>query len=444
MTDLGQSGSELLNPDGFVWAVGIEDTFIGRPLRHSGRVLDEYVLTQHDRFWREDLDRAAAMGASAIRWGVPWYRVNPAPGVFDWSWVDEVLTYATDARDLTVIADLVHYGTPLWLEGSFFDPDYPRAVAEYAGAFARRYRARVHHYTPLNEPIHTASFCGERGVWPPYLEGPDGWLKVVFGVVAGIRASIAAIRAEDPEAVIVHVEESKVLTTAAAELSAELAMERERNFFPTDLLLGRVDELHPLASWLISHGVAAQLAEFQSDPPVLDVLGVNFYPELSTRELVPLEGSVVQVAFDGWADGLAAAVRGFHDRYGLPILVAETSTEGDDARRVAWLHAAAGALERLRGEGVPVRGLTWWPMFDLVDWTYTAGGSSVEEFHVRVADRCGVQHIVAVPPKGASHDGIGAFIRPMGAWRLVPALDGVLCREETPLVAEFRKLACPR
>ncbi len=36
-------------PD-FMWAVGIEDTFIPQEASRSGRVLDEYELTQHYRF----------------------------------------------------------------------------------------------------------------------------------------------------------------------------------------------------------------------------------------------------------------------------------------------------------------------------------------------------------------------------------------------------------
>ena len=64
---------------------------IGEALRGGGRRLDEYELTGHQEQWREDLDRVRATGASAIRYGLPWYRVNPAPGRFDWAWADEVL-----------------------------------------------------------------------------------------------------------------------------------------------------------------------------------------------------------------------------------------------------------------------------------------------------------------------------------------------------------------
>ena len=62
--------------DGFCWATGIEDTFVPQ-VRPGMRALDEYEMTQHYRFWREDLDRVAALGVQAIRWGIPWYQVQP-------------------------------------------------------------------------------------------------------------------------------------------------------------------------------------------------------------------------------------------------------------------------------------------------------------------------------------------------------------------------------
>ncbi len=92
---------------------------------------------------------------------------------------------------MTVIADLVHYGTPTWLDGLVRRPRYPAVVAEFAEAFARRYAGVVDHVTPLNEPITTASFAGLRGVWPTGLTGWDGWTRVVLGIVDGIQRTSA-------------------------------------------------------------------------------------------------------------------------------------------------------------------------------------------------------------------------------------------------------------
>jgi beta-glucosidase len=135
---------------GFRFAVGIEDTFV--PHAFPGhRALDEYELTQHYRFWSEDLGLAAAAGAGAIRYGFPWYRLNPAPGRFAWDWADRVVD-RLDTLGLEAIVDLVHYGTPLWLDNAFLHTDFPDRLAEYAAALADRYRDRLTLWTPMNEP----------------------------------------------------------------------------------------------------------------------------------------------------------------------------------------------------------------------------------------------------------------------------------------------------
>src|SRR4051794_34405768 len=98
----------------FVWAVGIEDTFVPQT-RAWQRPLDEYELVGHYEHWREDLALARTIGVQAIRWGVPWYRVQPAPDTFDWSWTDQVIPYLVQELGLVPIVDLMHYGCPLWL-----------------------------------------------------------------------------------------------------------------------------------------------------------------------------------------------------------------------------------------------------------------------------------------------------------------------------------------
>ncbi len=432
--------SPLLRAEEFLWAVGIEDTFIGQPIRHSGHALDEYELTEHYRFWRDDLGRAASLGVQGIRYGIPWYRVNPEPGRFEWDWIDEVLEYAVHAKGLTVIADLVHYGVPSWVKNGFADQTYPAAVADYAGSFARRYRSLVQHYTPLNEPIITAGFCGRRGLWPPYLVGDEGWVRIVLGVASGIQSSIAAIRREDDQAVIVHVEAARLMESAT-DLGSLVRQEELRAFLPTDLVLGLVDAGHPLTGWLLASGATpTELDGLRSTPPTIDVLGINYYPDFSQRELVRHDGAFAEVAVEGGAAGLRMALRAFHDRYGLPLFVSETSTDGDDARRIAWLRASVTAVDDLRADGVPVRGYTWWPLYDFVDWSHSIGDHRMEDFLVRQPGSNGESVLVEpFQPIGSPGEDPTPFLRRMGLWHL--ERDGEhLRRIETPAAEELRQI----
>lgn len=192
----------------WVWAVGFENTFIGQTARGE-RVLDEYEITQHYQYWEEDLNRVRETGATMIRYGIPWYRIETSNGVFDWSWTDKVMGYFDQHRDLVPIIDLMHYGTPLWLKNEFMNAEYPQLVARYAKAFAERYKGVASYYTPLNEPFVNAEWCGWSGKWPPYLTGVLGFTLMINQLCKGIIMTVKCLKEVDPNAVMVHVEASK-------------------------------------------------------------------------------------------------------------------------------------------------------------------------------------------------------------------------------------------
>src|SRR5690606_6350932 len=175
------------------FAVGIEDTFVpqGGP---GERPSDEYELTEHYARWHSDLALASEAGAELVRWGVPWYRIQPEPDRWDWDWLDRVMDRFAELG-LRPIVDLMHYGTPLWMERQFAHPDYPRLVAEYSARVAERYaHLGVGDYTPVNEPMIHAQFAGEYAYWPPYLSGPAGLSAIVAQIARGFVLAQHAVR----------------------------------------------------------------------------------------------------------------------------------------------------------------------------------------------------------------------------------------------------------
>ena len=385
---------------GFRFAVGIEDTFV--PQVYPGqRALDEYELTQHDRFWSGDLGLAAGAGATAIRYGFPWYRLNPAPGRFVWDWADRVVD-RLDELGLEAIVDLVHYGTPLWLDNGFLNTDFPARLGEFAAALADRYRGRLSAWTPLNEPEITAMHCGELGIWPPRLTGHDGYVKLVRAIVRGVVAAQRAVAAvSGGRASFVHVEASFRYVGETGASAEEVALLRARQFLVQDLLGGRVDDGHPLAAWLRRHGFGDDdLAWCAANPAVPDVLGVNYYPHLTTVEYRAGEPIPVhrRPRRDDGAAGLEEVLRAFAACCRRPLMVTETSALGDVGRRLAWLDASLELVARLRGEGLEIVGYTWWPLFDLVAWDYREGVGPVGDHLARMGlydleiDEAGTMH----------------------------------------------------
>jgi beta-glucosidase/6-phospho-beta-glucosidase/beta-galactosidase len=357
----------------FTWATGIEDTFIPHA-RPGLRALDEYELTQHYAQWKSDFDLVAETGVHALRWGIPWYKVQPKRGVWDWAWTDAALDYLVNVKGITPILDIMHYGTPLWMENSFINCCYADAVGEYAAAVAERYGSLVEWYTPLNEPMVNAGMCGYEGLWPPYLRGDDGYFKMVLALARGTIATVKAIESVAPHMKTVQVEALWRNTTAVEALQERVRLSNELQYICLDLTMGRVGEDHPLLPRLRKNGATDwDLAWFRDNPIDYDVLGANFYP-WSAKDMAPKpDGEMVARSVRTHGGHVAAAVAELHNRYGKPVMVTETSSLGGLEARERWMDGTINGMFSLREQGIPVVGYTWFPMFTMIDWAYRKG-----------------------------------------------------------------------
>ncbi len=364
----------------FLWATGIEDTFVPQA-RPGLRALDEYVLTQHDRLWRSDFDLIAETGVQALRWGLPWYRIQPAPDQWDWAWADRALEYLVNVRGITPILDLMHYGTPLWLDNSFINADYPLRVAEYAQAVTARYRSLVRYYTPLNEPMVNAEFSGKRAEWPPYLSGDDGDVKLTLALARGIVLTSQAIRAEQPDAVLVQVEALWRTETDDEALKDEVAASNERQYLCFDLTTGRLGDTHPLLPYLRRHGVDDHdLTWFKDQAVAFDVFGANFYPWSYNRLVIDGKGKARRAPHPTTGGRIEHVLREAHQRSGLPVMITETSARAPVSGRATWMDETIDVVRRLRREGLPVVGYTWFPAFTMIDWAYRRGRRPLRDY----------------------------------------------------------------
>lgn len=399
------------------FAVGVEDTFIPQA-RPGERPLDEYELTQHYQHWHSDLALAREVGATMIRWGIPWYRVNPAPGRWDWNWLDRAVARLVEL-ELEPIVDLMHYGTPLWLEEQFANRNYPELVAEYAATVADRYAGQLRIFTPLNEPLLNILYCGEFAYWPPYRKGSEGFVTLLRAISRGIALTQRAVTdVLGASASFVHVEASfRFVDEAPGEdptRTQEITHLRHRAYVVGDLITGRVGDDHPLAGYLRDAGFTdADFAWAREHAVMPDVMGVNYYPALSTERLGadyhdggPLDP---RPRVNAWTDGLADVLVAYADRYRRPVFLTETAWTGTVAERLAWLDASVACVRALRERGVDVVGYTWWPLFDMVEWTYRHGTEPAEAYRLA-----------------------------MGLWDLVPDDRGELRRVRNPVADRFR------
>jgi beta-glucosidase/6-phospho-beta-glucosidase/beta-galactosidase len=400
----------LLGADSFAWLAGIEDTFSTAPSPRTGRTLDEYELTDHYAQLETDLDLFAALGLRQVRHGLPWHRLNPRPGHWDFDWADRAIDGLL-SRGIDPVVDLVHYGLPAWIDGAFLHPDYPQYVAEYAGRVAERYRGRVHAYTPLNEPRVTAWYCGRLGWWPPYQRSWRGFVRVLLAACRGIAATVARLREVDPRIVTLHVDATDLYETREPALAPEVERRQALVFLALDLLAGRVRADHPLFGWLLQQGAMPdELDAFVAAREEPDLVGINLYPLFSDKRLETRGGRLrIRMPYAS-ADIVERLAALYWARCRRPLLISETASSGSVARRLQWLEDSVRATARVRARGIPLVGYTWWPLFALVTWGYREG---------------------RLPP--------ARYLRQMGLWDLVEQ-DDALRRVATPLVARYREL----
>jgi len=368
----------------FLWATGIEDTFIpqARPGLHA---LDEYELTQHYKLWMRDFDLVAETGVKYLRWGIPWYRVQPAPDQWDWDWTDKALDYLVNVKGITPILDIMHYGTPLWLDNSFINSNYPQRVAEYAQTVVARYKSLVRYYTPLNEPMVNADMCGNKAEWPPYFSGDDGYVKLTLALAKGIVLTTQAIMAEQPNAITVQVEALWYTFTQDNALVERVAHNNARQYLCFDLTTGCVDKKHPLLAFLSQHGVQdSDFNWFRKNAVTFDFFGANFYPWSYGELKRERDGSVQYVTGTTSGDKIAIVLRETYERYHIPIIVTETSANADITGRAQWMDETLDTVRALRRDGVHVLGYTWFPLFTMVDWNYRKGRHPLKDYLIHL------------------------------------------------------------
>lgn len=355
-------------------------------MRPGHRSLDEYELMGHYEHWREDLSLARELGLRSMRWGIPWYKVEPERGKFDWSWTDQVIPFMVEDLKLLPVIDLMHYGCPFWLEREFANKDYPKHVAAYAAAFGERYKGLISWYTPLNEPIINSLMCGMRGLWAPYLKGDKGYIRIMLQLARGIIRTVKALKEIDPAAVMVHVEATGLTRTVREDLTALAREEQFRGYLCYDLISGRLTHDHLLFSWLVRNGASPDaLDEIGRNPIDIDVLGLNFYPQWSTKLLhIDKRGRLAFSEIEPEGDGFKELITHYYERYNVPIMITETSAVGSDDIRQRWLRSSVSMIRDLRAESVPVIGYTWFPLFTMIDWRYRFSHEPLETFYLEL------------------------------------------------------------
>jgi dTDP-4-dehydrorhamnose reductase len=329
----------------------------------------------------DDLDRFASLGVKALRYPVLWERVAPNdPARLDWRWSDERLTRISQLG-MRPIVGLLHHGSgPSYT--SLVDEAFPQRFAAYARAAAERY-PWVDAWTPVNEPLTTARFSAQYGLWFPHARDERIFWHALLNQIEGVRLAMAEIRAVNPGAQLIQTEDLGH-TYGRGAVAEQVAFDNDRRWMTWDLLTGRVVPGHPLWARLSGFGFEPRLRRLSDAPCPLDVIGLNhyltsdrflddevgLYPEASrggNGRIAYADVEAIRVASPPPA-GLQGVLEEAWRRYGLPLAITESHNGCTREEQVRWVREGWETAQRLRSAGVDIRAFTAWALLGSHDW----------------------------------------------------------------------------
>jgi beta-glucosidase/6-phospho-beta-glucosidase/beta-galactosidase len=344
----------------FMFSTGIENSYptIRLPNGHIKRV-DEMAKTGHYAHWETDFRLVTELGIEFLRYGPPYFSTHTAPGQFDWAFADATFNKLRNLG-ITPIVDLCHFGVPDWL-GNFQNPEFPFFFAEYARAFAVRF-PELQLYTPINEIFIAAMFSGQYGWWNECLQSDYAFVTALKHLCKANVLAMHAILQVQPNATFIQSESSEyfhALEPKAAPLARFL---NQKRFLSLDLTYG-----YPLGvtmyEFLLHNGMSKKEYNWfiENQVKARCIMGNDYY--VTNEHLVHPDGTT-QAA--GEIFGYYVITQQYYRRYKLPIMHTETNIRMPGSKE--WLIKQWANVHRLKHDGVPVVGFTWYSLLHQVDW----------------------------------------------------------------------------
>ena len=344
-----------------MFATGIENSI---PKIDGGRVrVDQMESCGHYRDFKKDFDCVENLGVHFLRYGPPLHTTFVGPDKYDWEFAD--LTFAElKRRDIIPIVDLCHFGVPDWI-GDFQNPDVPEHFAHYSRAFAERF-PWVQMYTPVNEMFICAQFSGLFGWWNEQGTSDCTFVTALKHIVKANVLAMRAILEVRKDAIFIQSESSEYFHAECPAAIGPAEFENSRRFLSLDLNYGhRVDST--MYEYLRDNGMTREEYHFfiEKSPRHHCILGNDYY--WTNEHRVAADG---RHSASGEIFGYSEITRQYYARYRLPVMHTETNIiegpNGDEA--VNWLWKQWANVLRVRNDGVPTVGFTWYSLTDQMDW----------------------------------------------------------------------------
>jgi beta-glucosidase/6-phospho-beta-glucosidase/beta-galactosidase len=356
----GHNGSGLPTglPNNFMFATGIECSY--PTINHGKTRRDQLAECDHYNRYKEDLGLVKELGLKVLRYGLPYYNIQQSPDKYDWEFADQAMA-EIKRLGITPILDLMHFGVPDWLE-NFQNPELPVHFAAYCEEVAKRY-PWVRYYTPVNEIYVTARSSGKDGVWNEQLKSDKGFVTALKHCTAASIMGTQKIAKCRPDCVIVQSESAEYMHEMRTEPTPAVQLENKLRFASLDLLYAHQPD-GEVVNYLYDNGMTRKEYDWfmAGEPPGYQVMGNDYYGR-NEKMLLPNGEICTSMDVLGWA----TITHDYYQRYKKPVMHTETNVF-DAKEAPTWLWKQWANILRIRKEGVPVLGFTWYSLIDQIDW----------------------------------------------------------------------------
>ncbi|MBA2563109.1 MAG: family 1 glycosylhydrolase [Chitinophagaceae bacterium] len=345
----------------FMFATGIENSYPTITLPDGTiRRIDEMEKTGHYKYWKQDLQLVKEMGIDHLRYGTPYFSIHQGPGKYDWSFSDDVFN---EMKELEIIplVDLCHFGVPDWL-GNFQNPDFPYYFAEYAEAFATRY-PYLQFYTPINEIFIAAMFSGQYGWWNECKSDEYSFVTALKHLCKANLLASQVIMKVQPETFFIQSESSEYFHAEDPSCQQQCDFLNQKRFLSLDLTYGHSVDVNTY-KYLIENGMTDKEYMWFHENQVIKsrcIMGNDYY--ITNEHMVHPDGSTSPA---GEIFGYYVITHQYFRRYKMPVMHTETNIT--EPFSVHWLRKQWANVYRLKQDGVPIVGFTWYSLIDQVDW----------------------------------------------------------------------------
>lgn len=349
--------------------------------RIAGSYADQLDYCGHYRRGVLDIQLVAELGVKAVRYPVIWERYHNSADL-SWSWLARQLN-TLRYYDITPIAGLLHHGSGP-IHASLEDPCFPGELEKFATTVAGTF-PWLEYFTPINEPLTTARFCGLYGFWYPHLKSSKSFAEILLNEVKAVVLAMKAIRRIIPNAKLLQTEDlGKTYSTSILRYQADF--ENERRWLTNDLLCGFVKPGHAMWDYLLWLGIAqSKLEFFLENPCPPQIMGLDYYitserfldetPEKypphtygwnGKHRYADVEAIRVQ---HGEKHGPKVLLEECWQRYKIPIAITEIHIHGSPEEQIAWFSYIWNTCLHLKKKGIDIRAATAWAMFGSYGWS---------------------------------------------------------------------------